>query len=108
MGYVFRDEWIAPAGPTLPTIFEADAMHALLVLRADQIEAYTAGSPEETRVQGNRRCSRGLRGQALARWQGARREGLTLQSMLPHELGSRDCQDDRKHDPESIAWCPRG
>ena len=31
-----------------PATAEADAMHALLVLRADQIEAYTAGSPEET------------------------------------------------------------
>jgi hypothetical protein len=48
MGYVFRDEWIAPAGVTTPATAEADAMHVLLVLRADQIEAYTAGSPEET------------------------------------------------------------
>ena len=43
MGYVFRDEWIAPAGMTTPVTAEADAMHVLLVLRADTIE----GSQEE-------------------------------------------------------------
>jgi hypothetical protein len=47
MGYVFRDEWIAPAGVTMPATTEADAMHVLLVLRADQIEGCTEGSPEE-------------------------------------------------------------
>ena len=45
MGYVFHDhDWI---GPTIPATLEADAMHALLVLRADQIEGFAAGSPEE-------------------------------------------------------------
>jgi hypothetical protein len=46
MGYVFRDEWIAPVGLTTPATVEADAIHALLVLRADQIEGCTEGSPE--------------------------------------------------------------
>jgi hypothetical protein len=35
MGYVFLDEWIAPMGLTTPMTAEADAMHVLLVLRAD-------------------------------------------------------------------------
>ena len=47
MGYVFRDEWIAPAGVTAPVTAEADAMHVLLVLRADAIEGFTPGSTEE-------------------------------------------------------------
>jgi hypothetical protein len=41
MGYVFRDEWIAPAGMTTPPTAEADTMHALRVLRADQLEGCT-------------------------------------------------------------------
>ena len=45
MGYVFRDhEWV---GPAIPATFEADAMHALLVLRADAIEGFAEGSDEE-------------------------------------------------------------
>ena len=45
MGYVFRDhEW---TGPAIPSTFEADALHALLVLRADAIEGFTKGSEEE-------------------------------------------------------------
>ena len=47
MGYVFRDEWIPPAGMMTPATAEADAMHVLLVLRADQIEGCTEGSPEK-------------------------------------------------------------
>jgi hypothetical protein len=47
LGYVFRDEWIAPPCLTTPATAEADAMHALLVLRADQIEGCTEGSPDE-------------------------------------------------------------
>ena len=44
MGYVFRDhEWMGPD----TRVFEADAMHALLVLRADVIEGSTEDSPEE-------------------------------------------------------------
>jgi hypothetical protein len=41
------DEWIAARSLTTPATVEADAMHALLVLRADQIEGCTEGSPEE-------------------------------------------------------------
>ena len=48
MGYVFRDEWIAPAGMTTPMRAEVDAMHVLLVLRADQLEGFTEDLPEET------------------------------------------------------------
>jgi hypothetical protein len=44
---LFRDEWIAPACHTTPAPAEADAMHALLVLRADQIEGCAENSPEE-------------------------------------------------------------
>jgi hypothetical protein len=43
---VFRDEWIVPAGVTTPVTFEADAMHVLLVLRADQLEGCTENSEE--------------------------------------------------------------
>ena len=83
---------------------EADAMHVLLVLRADQLEGCTENS-EEARELAMSRGARSLRVQAVARWQGAWREGLTLQSTFPHELRSRGCQDNRKHDPESIARC---
>jgi len=44
-GYVFREhDW---TGPAIPAAFEADAMHALLVLRADAIEGCKENSPEE-------------------------------------------------------------
>jgi hypothetical protein len=44
LGYVFRDhEWV---GPAIPSTFEADAMHALLVLRADAIEGCIENSEE--------------------------------------------------------------
>ena len=46
MGYVFRDEWIAPAGLTMPATAEADAMHVLLVLRADQLEGCAENSEQ--------------------------------------------------------------
>jgi hypothetical protein len=46
MGYVFHDEWIAPAGTATPATTEADAMHALLVLRADELGGCTENSPE--------------------------------------------------------------
>ena len=46
MGYRFRDDkWLAPdANGGWP---EADAMHALLVHRADQLEGCIEGSAEE-------------------------------------------------------------
>jgi hypothetical protein len=34
-------------GTRVPATFEADAMHALLVLRADAIEGFSEGSNEE-------------------------------------------------------------
>jgi hypothetical protein len=51
MGYVFREEWIAPTCQTSPATAEADAMHALIVLRADQLDGCTEGSPEETEIK---------------------------------------------------------
>ena len=47
MGYTFRsDKWLAPdATGGSP---EADAMHALLVQRADQLEGCIEGSAEES------------------------------------------------------------
>jgi hypothetical protein len=46
MGYRFRDDtWLAP-GATAGSP-EADAMHALLVHRADRLDGCTEGSPEE-------------------------------------------------------------
>ena len=48
MGYVFRDgEWMAPPIGWPSPAAEADAMHVLLVLRADQLDGCTEGSPEE-------------------------------------------------------------
>ena len=45
MGYRFRDKWLVPdATGGLP---EADAMHALLVHRADQLEECIEGWAEE-------------------------------------------------------------
>ena len=45
MGYVFHEhDW---TGPTIQSTFESDAMHAVLVLRADAIEGFTQGSEEE-------------------------------------------------------------
>jgi len=46
---VFHDYWIAPAGTAAPTTTEADAMHALLLLRADQLEGCTEGSGTQSR-----------------------------------------------------------
>jgi hypothetical protein len=46
MGYVFRDQWIAPAGLPTPATAEADAMHVMLVLRADALEGCTESSEE--------------------------------------------------------------
>ena len=44
IGYVFHDhDWI---GPTIPATLEADAMHVLLVLRADQLEGCPENSEE--------------------------------------------------------------
>ena len=50
LGYTFNGfEWNAPGSGTVAQALreEADAMHALLVLRADEIEGYTEKSEEE-------------------------------------------------------------
>ena len=49
LGYSFSEgDWRAP-GPTAPALLdEADAMHALLILRADKLGGCTEGSEEET------------------------------------------------------------
>jgi hypothetical protein len=51
MGYLFLDEWIAPMGQATPATAETDAMHALLVLRADALEGCTENSPEESELK---------------------------------------------------------
>ena len=44
LGYVFHEhDW---TGPAIPATFEADAMHALLVLRTDAIEGCAENSDE--------------------------------------------------------------
>ena len=72
MGYVFRDEWIAPAGVTAPMTAEADAMHALLVLRADDLEGFTEGSPEEAEFKN---IADALEAYEAKRWPGGKVPG---------------------------------
>jgi hypothetical protein len=45
--------WNAPSGGApFPSLYdEADAMHALLILRADKLEGCTEGSEEETELK---------------------------------------------------------
>ena len=52
LGYAFSEgDWRAP-GPTAPALLdEADAMHALLVLRADNLGGCTEGSGEEAELK---------------------------------------------------------
>jgi hypothetical protein len=49
LGYTFAGDWHPPAGVTAATqsSAQADAMHALLVQRADALEGCTEGSEEE-------------------------------------------------------------
>ena len=50
LGYAFQGgEWCGPAGGA-PFTAEADAMHALLVERADALEGCTQSSPEESEL----------------------------------------------------------
>src|SRR5262245_2195788 len=50
MGFTFHDEWIPPMGRTSPpATAEADALHALLVLRADALEEGCAENSEAAR-----------------------------------------------------------
>jgi hypothetical protein len=49
LGYAFRaGEWQGPPTPADAFTAEADAMHALLITRADALEGFSANSPEET------------------------------------------------------------
>jgi len=72
MGYVFLDEWIAPMCVTTPATAEADAMHALLVQRADQLDGCTEGSSEAAELEQISNGPRGLRGQVFRRLPGFR------------------------------------
>jgi hypothetical protein len=50
LGYIFAaGDWHAPAGMTAPapTSAQADAMHAVLVQRADELEGCPEGSEKE-------------------------------------------------------------
>jgi hypothetical protein len=49
LGFTFSDDWYPPAGVTVvaPPSAQTDAMHALLVQRADALEGCTEGSDEE-------------------------------------------------------------
>jgi hypothetical protein len=52
LGHTFTDDWHPPAGVTagIPTSAQADAMHALLVQRADALEGCAEGSEEESEL----------------------------------------------------------
>jgi len=51
LGYTFTGtNWTAPVGATPSLVDEADAMHSLLVLRADKLGGCTEGSEEETEL----------------------------------------------------------
>ena len=73
MGYVFLDEWIAPMCVTTPATAEADAMHALLVARADALEGCTENSPEAREVEAIAAAVEAYEAK-LAQWQGTRRQ----------------------------------
>jgi hypothetical protein len=51
-GFTFTgNEWRALDAPPATLLAEADAMHALLVLRADKLGGCTEGSEEETELR---------------------------------------------------------
>ena len=63
MGYVFRGhEWV---GPAIPATFEADAMHTLLVLRADALEGCAENSDEARELA---MIAEGLEAYEAVRW----------------------------------------
>jgi hypothetical protein len=54
LGYIFSltDGWTSPAGSAAAlTTAECDAMHAVLMRRADALEGCTEGSPEEAELE---------------------------------------------------------
>jgi hypothetical protein len=67
-GYDFND----------PANFEDDELHALLVLRADELVGCTEGSPEEAELKAIADAIEGLRSHSLDCWQSAWREGLVI------------------------------
>lgn len=72
-GYCFDGvEWVAPAGSlkTPPQSTDAaDAMHALLILRADKLAGCTEGSEEEAELAG------AVEAYEAVRWPGGKIEG---------------------------------
>ena len=70
MGYKFL---VAPMCVTTPATAEADAMHALLVARADALEGCTENSPEAREVEAIAAAVEAYEAK-LAQWQGTRRQ----------------------------------
>lgn len=56
LGYAYRNgEWIAPAkvaGTPVPMIVDSDAMHGMLMQRADALPGYVEGLTEEDELKG--------------------------------------------------------
>jgi hypothetical protein len=53
LGYTFSlpDGWSPPVAGTLVSTTEADAMHSVLMRRADALQGCAEGSPEETELR---------------------------------------------------------
>jgi hypothetical protein len=53
LGYIFllTDGWTSPAGSAAVLTAECDAMHAVLMRRADALEGCAEGSPEEAELE---------------------------------------------------------
>jgi hypothetical protein len=52
IGYRFHGgEWLPPAGAPVPFTWEADAMHGMLMRRADALAGCTEGSDEEAELK---------------------------------------------------------
>jgi hypothetical protein len=51
LGCRYHDgEWLPPAAPPLPLTWEADAMHGMLMRRADALTGCQEGTGEETEL----------------------------------------------------------
>jgi hypothetical protein len=67
MGYRYQSgKWEPSASAPLPLTWEVDALHGMVIRRADALAGCTEGSDEETEFKAISRCARGLRGQAVA------------------------------------------